>query len=63
MKGISFVVDDTGRKTAVLIDLDEWGEIWADFYDNLVAELRKDEPRIPWEAVEAELGTESRLDE
>jgi hypothetical protein len=25
MKGIQFVVDDTGKKKAVLIDLEEWG--------------------------------------
>ncbi|MCL1469487.1 hypothetical protein [Argonema antarcticum] len=28
MKGIQFVVDDTGEKTAVIIDLAEWGEVW-----------------------------------
>ena len=33
MKGIHFVVDDTGKKKAVLIDLEEWGEEWEDFYD------------------------------
>jgi hypothetical protein len=27
MKGIQFVVDDTGKKKAVLIDLEEWGAL------------------------------------
>ncbi len=36
MKGIQFVVDDTGEKKAVIIDLSEWGEIWEDIYDVLV---------------------------
>lgn len=33
MKGIHFVIDDTGKKRAVLIDLSEWGELWEDIYD------------------------------
>ncbi len=26
MKGIQYLVDDTGKKTAVVIDLQQWGE-------------------------------------
>lgn len=59
MKGIQFVVDEHGNKTAVLIDLAEWGELWEDFYDNVIAESRKDEPRIPWEEVEKELSADT----
>ena len=33
MKGVQFVIDDSGKKKAVLIDLEEWGELWEDFYD------------------------------
>jgi hypothetical protein len=55
MKGIQFVVDDTGRRKAVLIDLDAWGEIWEDIYDVLVSEARKDEPTIPWEQLKTEM--------
>lgn len=54
MKGIQFVVDDTGEKTAVIIDLAEWGEVWEDFYDILVSKSRKDEPVISWEELKAE---------
>ena len=45
MKGIQYVVDESGNKTAVQLDLTLYGEIWEDFYDNLIAEQRKDEPR------------------
>jgi hypothetical protein len=45
MKGIQFVVDDKGEKTAVLIDLQEYGALWEDFYDCLIAHARADEPR------------------
>ena len=55
MKGIQFVIDDSGKKKAVLIDLDEWGELWEDFYDILVAESRKHEESIPWEDIKSEL--------
>jgi hypothetical protein len=35
MKGVQFVVDDSGKKKAVLIDLEDLGELWEDFYDVL----------------------------
>ena len=49
MKGIQFVVDDSGKKRAVLIDLMELGELWEDIYDVLVSESRKHEPTVEWE--------------
>ena len=55
MKGIQFVIDESGKKKAVLIDLEEWGELWEDFYDLVVAESRKNEERISWEEIKAEL--------
>ncbi len=55
MKGIQFVIDETGKKKAVLIDVEEWGELWEDFYDILVAESRKHEDSIPWEEIKAEM--------
>jgi hypothetical protein len=55
MKGIQFVVDEAGNKKAVLIDLEEWGELWEDFYDLMMAESRKQEDSILWEDVKAEI--------
>ena len=54
MKGIQFVVDEAGNKKAVLIDLEEWRELWEDFYDLLVTESRKHEKTISWEDIKAE---------
>lgn len=48
MKGIRYVIDTEGRKTAVVIDLEQHEALWEDFYDALIAEARKDEPRIAW---------------
>jgi len=45
MKGIRYVVDDNGRKTAVVIDLKQYGELWEDFYDAFTAARRQHEPR------------------
>ena len=59
MKGIRFVIDDKGEKRAVLIDLEEWGEVWEDIYDILVSRSRKDEPTVSWEELKAELAQET----
>lgn len=55
MKGIHFVVDEAGRRTAVVIDLAEHGELWENFYDILVFEERAEEPRATLAAVQREL--------
>ena len=55
MKGIQFVVDDAGKKKAVLIDLSEWGEVWEDIYDVLVSLSRKGELTVAWEDLKAEM--------
>ncbi len=52
MKGIQFVIDGQGKKKAVLIDLEEWGEAWEDIYDVLVARSRQDEPTVAWEELD-----------
>jgi PHD/YefM family antitoxin component YafN of YafNO toxin-antitoxin module len=58
MKGIQFVIDEQGRKKAVLIDLEEWGQTWEDIYDVLVARSRQDEPTVDWEELKAEMAQE-----
>ncbi|MEA5469127.1 hypothetical protein [Spirulina sp. 06S082] len=58
MKGIQFVVDETGAKKAVLISLEEWGELWEDFYDLLISQSRKDESEVSWEDLKAEMEQE-----
>ena len=45
MPGIQFVVDESGRKTAVVIDLKRHSRVWQDFYDRMIAEERAKEPR------------------
>ena len=45
MEGVEFVVDNKGKKKAVLIDLEKHGALWEDFCDVLRAKEREDEPR------------------
>ncbi|WP_254173651.1 hypothetical protein [Planktothrix pseudagardhii] len=61
MKGIQFVVNDAGEKQAVLIDLTEWGELWEDFYDLLVAHARQDEEEVSWEELKQEIEAEANV--
>jgi len=51
LEGIQFVTNAAGEKTAVLIDLKRYGEVWEDFYDGLVAHQRAEEPRETLESV------------
>lgn len=59
MRGIQFLVNEDGEKTAVLLDLQEWGDLWEDFYDILVARSREAEETVGWSDLEAELDQES----
>ena len=42
MKGIQYIVDDKGEKTAVVIDLKQWGNIWEKFYSFFANNLFSD---------------------
>jgi len=61
MKGVQFVMDDEGRKTAVIIDLKKHSEVWEDFYDTMVTRARADEPRESLESVKSRLKKQGKL--
>ena len=64
MKGISFITDDNLRKTAVVIDLktiERNNEDVHEFIDVLVAESRKNDEIISWEAAKMELRKKGKL--
>jgi len=54
IKGVEFVVDDSGKKKAVLIDLEHWGDLWEDLYDIWVPEAHKHEPTVSWNGLKLE---------
>ena len=55
MKGIRFVSDGKGQKTAVVIDLKRNATLWEDFFDRALAERRAAEPRESLESVKERL--------
>ena len=52
MKGVQYLVDDQGRKKAVVIDLIHYKRLWEDFCDAAVAAERANEPRKSFDEVE-----------
>jgi hypothetical protein len=63
MKGVQFVTDVEGNRVAVVLDLQEWGELWEDIYDNMLASERAEEPGMTLDQFEAELREEGLLSE
>ncbi len=61
MKGIQFLVDENGKKTAVLIDLKRNRELWEDFFDKTLAEQRKSEPRLSLAEVQKRVNRSGKL--
>ncbi|MDY6912073.1 MAG: hypothetical protein SVM79_06960 [Chloroflexota bacterium] len=62
MKGIQFVMDETGEKTAVMIDLKQHGELWEDFYRwSDCTNTGTDEPRESMESVRERLQQQGKL--
>ena len=61
MKGVQFVVNELGEKTAVVIDLKRHSEVWEDFYDATVARQRQGEPRETLESVKRRLRRRGKL--
>ena len=55
LEGVQYVTDSTGKRTAVLISLEEWGDLWEDIYDVLVSHGRMGEPTVSWETLKKEL--------
>jgi hypothetical protein len=63
IKGVQFVTDVEGNRVAVVLDLQEWGELWEDIYDNMLADARAEEPGMKLDEFEAELREEGLLSE
>ncbi len=63
MQGIQFVTNSDGKKTAVMLDLEIYGELWEDIYDVLLAHERENEPRESLEDVKNLLKANGKLDD
>ena len=49
MKGINYITDENGNKTAVIINLKNYQEEVEDFLDGLEAQSRLNEPSVDFE--------------
>lgn len=61
LRGVKYVRDAKGRRTAVVIDLRRNGALWEDFMDVATARRRAREPRESLTAVRARLTRAGRL--
>ena len=61
-KNLQYVTDERGERTAVILPIEEYEELLEDLHVTRVAEETKDEERIPWKQVKAELVSEGKLD-
>jgi hypothetical protein len=55
MRGVRYVTDEEGNRVAVMLDLEQWADVWEDVHDVLLAREREGEPSIPLEVFEGEL--------
>jgi hypothetical protein len=55
MEGIHFVTNDKGKKIAVQIDLERYGDLWEDIHDHLVADSRAHEKSVSLAVVKRRL--------
>jgi len=60
MEGIHFVTNEKGKKVAVQIDLERYGEIWEDFHDQLVAASRASEKSVSFDVVTRRIARRKR---
>ena len=61
MSGVQFLVDDRGQKTAAVIDLKKYADVWEDFYDTLLARQRAHESRESLASVKRRLTRSGKL--
>ncbi len=62
LKNVQFATDAEGRKTAVILLIEEYEQALEDLHLGRVARESKGEERIPWERVKEELVSEGKLD-
>lgn len=61
-RSVQYITDANGERTAVILPLEEYEEMLEDLHVTRVAEETKDDERIPWKEVKAELISEGKLD-
>ena len=57
-KGFRYIYAAAANAKSVVLDLDEWGEVWEDFYDGMMAVATRSEPTISLEELKVEMDAE-----
>jgi hypothetical protein len=55
MNGVSYLVDESGNRKAVILDLKKHRRLWEDIHDRLLIESRRTEPRESLDQVKKRL--------
>ncbi len=61
IRGVKFLFDERGERTAVMIDLRQGRGLWEDILDVATAKSREREPAESWATVRARLEKAGRL--
>ena len=61
MRGVRYLYDDKGKKTAVLIDLQRNSALWEELLDVALAQSRASERTESWRTVRSRLERTGRL--
>ena len=61
IRGVRYLFDEHGEKTAVMIDLKQGRGLWEDILDVAMARSRERETSQSWEAVRARLEKAGRV--
>jgi hypothetical protein len=63
MEGVRYLTDESGKRVAVQLDLEIYGELLEDFFDVLTAEDRQDEETITLDELRKQLLEQGKLSE
>jgi hypothetical protein len=61
MRGVKYLYNAKGKRTAVLIDLERNAALWEDLFDVALARSRAKESTEPWATVRRRLERAGRL--
>ena len=61
-RNVQYITDEQGQRTAVIVPIAEYEELFEDLHVSRVAEETKTDVPIPWTEVKAELISEGKLD-
>ena len=61
MRGVKYLYNAKGKRTAVMIDLERSAALWEDLLDAAVARSRENEPSTAWTTIRRRLERQGRL--